>query len=207
MQADPVQLAWGPDTWDAWDPWTIASLLDGVRARWYVAGGWALDLFRGRQTRPHEDLEIGVPLWEFDPVRDRLSTYDFYVAGREGFWPVEAAGPAYFEYQQTMVRDPSTDRWRLDVLRCPDDGVNWICALDRTIHRPHAEAVAHTPDGIPYLRPELVLLFKALQTRPKDQLDFDSTAPHLPADSQAWLATTLAQATGPHHPWLERLNL
>ncbi|MGH3656155.1 MAG: nucleotidyltransferase domain-containing protein [Micromonosporaceae bacterium] len=27
---------------------------------WCVAAGWALDLFRGEQTRPHEDLEIAV---------------------------------------------------------------------------------------------------------------------------------------------------
>lgn len=27
---------------------------------WYVAGGWAVDLFLGRRTRPHEDIEVAV---------------------------------------------------------------------------------------------------------------------------------------------------
>jgi uncharacterized protein (DUF952 family) len=31
----------------------------GFAHLWWVAGGWALDLFLGRKTRPHADLEIG----------------------------------------------------------------------------------------------------------------------------------------------------
>ncbi|HEY3560334.1 MAG TPA: hypothetical protein VGL05_22860 [Kribbella sp.] len=86
MLAEPVRLEWGPGTWDAWDPPTVANLLEGV-ARWCVVGGWALDLFHGRQTRDHEDLEIATPLWDFDLIRERLSDHEFFVAGREGFWP------------------------------------------------------------------------------------------------------------------------
>ena len=39
------------------------------------------------------------------------------------------------------------------------------------------EIVHHTRDGIPYLAPELVLLFKAKHPRQKDQADFDSYGP------------------------------
>jgi len=203
--AEPVRLEWGPSAWDAWDPPTIAKLLEGVPARWYVVGGWALDLFRGRQTRDHEDLEIATPLWDFERIRERLSAYEFFVAGREGFWPVDGAGGAYFEYQQTMARDPSSGMWRVDVMRAPDDGANWICALDRNIKRPHDEAVAHTVDGIPYLRPELVLLFKGLQTRSKDQADFEATVPLLSAEARTWLAQALVETKGNSHPWIGAL--
>jgi hypothetical protein len=204
--AEPVQFDWSPATWAGWDPPTIAQLLDGVDARWCVVGGWALDLFRGHQSRAHEDLEIVTPLWDFDRIRERLSAYDFYVAGREGFWPVDGAGEAYFEYQQTMARDPATGQWCVDVMRIPDDGKNWICSLDRHIHRPYDEAVARTADGIPYLLPELVLLYKGLQTRPKDQADFDATAPLLTAGARTWLAEALANTKGPDHPWIEILS-
>ncbi|TDD42651.1 hypothetical protein E1263_42115 [Kribbella antibiotica] len=206
MLSKPVRLDGGPAAWDAWRPEEIAGLLAGTRARWCVVGGWALDLFRGRQTREHEDLEIATPLWDFDLLRERLSGYEFFVAGREGFWPVDGAGPAYFEYQQTFVRDPSTGRWRADVMRTPDDGVHWICALDRSIRLPYDEAVARTPDGIPYLRPELVLLFKGLQTRPKDQVDFEATAPLLSEAARRWLRAALADASGEEHPWITLLG-
>jgi hypothetical protein len=46
-----------------------------VSAFQYVAAGWALDLFLGRQTRPHEDLEIGVPADRFDEVAARFDTW------------------------------------------------------------------------------------------------------------------------------------
>jgi aminoglycoside-2''-adenylyltransferase len=206
MLVEPVQLEWGPETWDAWRPDEISSLLAGVDARWCVVGGWALALFRGRQTRAHEDLEIATPLWDFDVLRERLSAYEFFVAGREGFWPVDGAGGAYFEYQQTMVRDPANGKWRVDVMRCPDDGTNWICALDRAIRMPYDESVAHTSDGIPYLRPELVLLYKGLQTRPKDQLDFEATTPLLDAAARRWLAEALRETKGSTHPWIKSLN-
>ncbi len=27
---------------------------------WWIAGGWALDLFAGDQSRPHKDLDVGI---------------------------------------------------------------------------------------------------------------------------------------------------
>ena len=56
-------------------------------APWYVAAGWALDLFLGRQTREHDDLEIGVPA---RPVRrgpEALGGFEFVVVGDGKAWP------------------------------------------------------------------------------------------------------------------------
>ena len=40
--------------WDAWRPEEVARRLTGVDAPWYVAAGWAIDLFLGGQRREHE---------------------------------------------------------------------------------------------------------------------------------------------------------
>lgn len=65
-----------------------------------------------------------------------------------------------------------------------------------------------TADGLPYLTPELVLLFKSRNTgpeeRPKDQQDFERTLPHLHPAQRTWLCWTLL-ITEPEHPWLEQL--
>jgi hypothetical protein len=47
----PVQ-AFEPDLgkWDAWRPDEVAKVLAGVEAPWYVAAGWAIDLFLGAIT-------------------------------------------------------------------------------------------------------------------------------------------------------------
>jgi hypothetical protein len=59
--------------WDPWRPEDVARLLAGVSVPWYVAAGWALDLFRGEQTREHSDLEIAVPAVSFGAVRAALA--------------------------------------------------------------------------------------------------------------------------------------
>ncbi|MGM7683701.1 nucleotidyltransferase domain-containing protein [Cytobacillus sp. Hm23] len=35
-------------------------LMSSYNKPWFIAGGWAIDLFIGKQTRPHHDLEIAI---------------------------------------------------------------------------------------------------------------------------------------------------
>ena len=75
---------------------------------------------------------------------------------------------------------------------------------DETIRLPYRGIIRRTPDGIPYLTPELVLLFKAKHARAKDQADFDATIPYLTSDQRATLAGLLARAH-PGHRWIAQL--
>ncbi len=59
--------------------------------------------------------------------------------------------------------------------------------------------------GIPVLRPEGVLLYKAKACRPKDQADFATCLPHLSTDARAWLSEAL-EVVYPGHPWLRALS-
>jgi hypothetical protein len=105
---------------------------------------------------------------------------------------------------QTWLREPATGNYLLDVFREPHDGSTWICRRDETIRLPYRDIIHHTPNGIPYLAPELVLLFKAKHARPKDQADFDETVPHMTPPQRETLAELLAR-THPGHPWLADL--
>jgi hypothetical protein len=105
---------------------------------------------------------------------------------------------------QTWLRDPATGNYLLDVFREPHDGETWVCRREATIRLPYSEIIHHTPDGIPYLAPELVLLFKAKHARPKDQADFDETVPHMTPAQRTALAGLLARVH-PGHRWLANL--
>jgi hypothetical protein len=59
--------------------------------------------------------------------------------------------------------------------------------------------------GIPILAPEIQLLFKAKQTREKDQADFDRVMPRLRIDQRAWLMDALRRYHA-GHPWLSALG-
>ncbi|MBO3743511.1 nucleotidyltransferase domain-containing protein [Actinoplanes flavus] len=183
-----------------WTPAEIANRLTGVTAPWCVAAGWALDLFRGEQTRPHSDLEIAVPAARFPEIRDRFPGYAFDAVGDARIWR-SPSPEALHATHQTWLRDPATDDYLVDVFREPHDGPTWICRRDETIRLPYPEIIEHTPDGIPYLRPELVLLFKAKHRRPKDQDDFDGILPLLSPARRATLSRLLTRVH-PGHPWL-----
>jgi hypothetical protein len=105
---------------------------------------------------------------------------------------------------QTWLRDPATGHYLVDVFREPHDGPAWICRHDQTVRLPYREVIRYTADGIPYLAPELVLLFKAKHARPKDQADFDMTVPQLTAAQRVTLAGLLARVY-PGHRWLASL--
>ncbi len=189
--------------WDAWHPAQIVDRLAGVSAPWCVAAGWALDLFRGGQTREHEDLEIAVPAGHFAEVRRALSRWEFFVVGDGRRWPVDS--PAYELLHQTWLWDRAPGVYRLDVFREPHDGDTWICRRDETIRLPYDRIIRRTADGIPYLTPEIVLLFKAKHHRDKDQRDFEGVLPLLDAGQREWLAETLDRVH-PNHKWLGDLE-
>ncbi len=59
---------------------TIYSLLRAFTRPWYFAGGWALDLYLGKKTRPHEDVEIVVFRRDQFALREYLVGWSFQKA-------------------------------------------------------------------------------------------------------------------------------
>jgi hypothetical protein len=204
IELSPAEIeALGARWSSCWTPSEVAHVLTGIAAPWYVAAGWALDLFRGAQTREHADIEIAIPAASFAEVRDRVPGYVFDAVGSGRIW--ENAPPDVLAaVHQTWLRDPATGNYLVDVFREPHDGDTWICRRDATVRPPYGDIIHHTDDGIPYLAPELVLLFKAKAVRRKDQADFDATVPHLTAAQRATLAELLARVHPEHH-WLAHL--
>jgi Aminoglycoside-2''-adenylyltransferase len=192
--------------WDAWRPEELARLLDGVRVPWYVAAGWALELFRGEQRREHEDLELAVPNTRFDEVAEVLGEFEiFLITDRAEATPLAEARDRLFDTHQTWIREPATSKWRFDLFREPSDGDTWICRRDPAIRMPYDTLIERTDDGIPYGRPEVVLLFKAKHAHEaKNQGDFEATVPLLDAARRDWLRDALARVH-PGHAWLDAL--
>jgi hypothetical protein len=189
--------------WDPWHPDEVASRLRDVTAPWCVAGGWAIDLYLGRRTREHEDLEIALPAPGFGQVRRALADCRFEVAGDGLLWPED--GPAFAAMYQTWVSGPAggqpADRvYRLDVMREPTSDGRWACRRDERILRPYDQVIGRDSAGIPYLVPEIALLFKAKAARPKDEADFAAVLPELGPAARAWLRRAL-DLVHPGHSW------
>jgi hypothetical protein len=214
----PGGIELGDPPWRPWSPQEAARRLGSVRAPWYVAGGWALDLFLGRETpetasRVHEDLEVAVPAAAWPEVAAALSGLTVYAAGSGRLWPLADPGvdaaAALAAVHQTWVFDPAGAAFVLDVFREPHTHDTrhrdqWICRRDPTLRVPYPDLIARTASGIPYLRPEWVLLFKAKSTRPKDEADLEGVRTLLDDPARRRVYDLIARIH-PGHPWLDRL--
>jgi hypothetical protein len=65
--------------------------------------------------------------------------------------------------------------------------------------------ILRTAGGVPFQRPEIVLLFKAKHARPRDDGDLQAVLPALERERRAWLAEWL-ERIHPGHRWLDAIR-
>src|SRR5581483_22863 len=102
-------------------------------------------------------------------------------------------------------RPDKTAPWAIQLMIADTEDDRWLCRRDARIHRPITTIGHQTSDGIPYLAPEIQLLYKAKAPRPKDEEDFTKALPLLNQSSRNWLAQALV-LIHPGHPWLVLLS-
>lgn len=187
--------------------YAVVEELRNLSVPWYISSGWALDLFLGQSSRCHHDVDVVVARtdqlllqqhlanrgWQFvTPLEGRLEPWPLYMHLELPRHQAHAhrAG-AFIDF---LFTDITHGVWRYR--REP----SILQAIDRI--------VLQTADGLSFLAPEIVLLFKSKNTgildRSKDQADFERVYPHLDATRRAWLRWALF-VTAPQHPWLDLL--
>ncbi|MBS7546011.1 nucleotidyltransferase domain-containing protein [Ancylobacter oerskovii] len=186
--------------WSAWSPRQLARRLAGVTAPWCIAGGWALDLWHGAQTRTHEDIEFTVLAEDLPAFRQALAGMEFHTAHAGVLAPLPGAMEPPAHVAQIWCRDVEAGCWRADMMIERGTPATWVYKRDPAITCARDEAVGRTPDGLPYLKPAIVLLFKARHRRPKDEADFASAVPRLSVEERRRLKAWLARAH-PGHDW------
>ncbi|MHB9025924.1 MAG: nucleotidyltransferase domain-containing protein, partial [Armatimonadota bacterium] len=193
-----------------WEPLSVdevVELMSGLATPWWIAGGWAIDLFLGRQTRTHADIDVLIRRDDQLIVQEYLADWDLYKTQQPGLksWP---AG----EFLNRPIDDIWCRRtpdapWALQLMLLDTDGDRWVFKRDATIGGALAEIGGHSTTGIPYLRPEIQLLYKAKpHTLTKDQSDFDLAVPCLTREAQAWLLRQLLRRFPEGHDWITALT-
>jgi hypothetical protein len=67
-----------------------------------------------------------------------------------------------------------------------------------------SEVVRKTADSLPYLAPEIQLLYKSKAPRPRDEVDFAEIGPLLNSGARSWLHGAITRVNPDHH-WLRLL--
>lgn len=191
-----------------WSPLTPAEahrLFRGLPAPWWIAGGWALDLFIGRQTRDHADLDIEVLRRDQGIVQRHLVGWDLRTAAAGVLRPW-AVGVALGAGVNSVWCRPSSDApWAVQIMFASSVGDDWHYRREPTIARPLATLGLTNADGLPFLAPEVQLLYKSRAPRPKDDADFRLVLPLLGMERARWLFEALREAT-PEQCWLPQLH-
>ncbi len=184
-----------------WEPLELASVVEAfapARFRWWISGGHALDLHLGRTWRYHEDTDVGVVRRDLGALHSLLSDWDLHVAaaGHLTPWHGEPLDAGRHQNNVWCRRAPGRP-WALDVTIGEGSNDSWTYRRDPSVQVPWPLAVLHTTDGVPYLSPELQLLYKSKGRRPKDDVDAAEVVPDLD-DRQRELLSRLLE---PDHAW------
>ena len=185
-------------------PESVAAIMDGVGVWWAVAGGWAIDLWLGEQTRDHHDVEVVVKRCDQRVVHAALTTdWDLFALDPPGGgWRPWRGAPIHAPAFQLQARSSSGE---FDLFTEEIDETRWHFRRDSRITSGSEEVIVPSASGIPIVRPEIQLLYMAKSTEPKNQRDFETARPHLTPEAALWLTNAL-QITLPGHHWIQQLR-
>jgi hypothetical protein len=181
----------------------VASLFAGTR--WWLAGGYALELAAGHQWRDHGDIDVLLLRQDQLSAQRALAGWEWWAADPPGTLRPWQAGETLPPAVHDIWCRPAPGPWRIQVMLDESAGEDWISRRNPGIHRPIATLGHVSASGTPYLAPEIQLFYKAKGLRPKDEQDFAEVLPVLDAGQRNWLRVAVNSTCG-DHPWLGRLT-
>jgi hypothetical protein len=191
-----------------WRPLTIpevAARFECTDVDWWIAGGHAIDLFLGWETRPHADLDVEMFRKDREVLFDVFDGWELHSMseGALNRWmPGEPIEPPVFGI---WGRPDASAAWGVEVMLADGDGATWKFRRDNEIRMDLEALTLRSPKGVRYCTPEVQLLYKSKQARPKDDIDFARCVHRMDAGQRRWLLAAIARST-PGHPWIGVLD-
>src|SRR5258708_4938719 len=183
----------------------VADIMSDFGPSWALCGGWSVDIWLGRQTREHSDVDLTV----FHD--DQLAVFDYFRAGwlLNGHDEHDGDGTAPWNGRRltspSHVHAYSDDGLHLDIQLNRRSGTDWVFSTRAGVTMPISKCIRPSPAGWPTLAPEAVLFYKAIGwIRPHDEADFQALAPRLAAPDRVWLRKAPSPLR-PTHQWLPAL--
>lgn len=168
---------------------------------WFFCGGTALDLFMGKPLRTRHDVDMGILRDEQDLLPKHFPGVDIYWVSPKTRWQGERLELPVHELYVHIPGEP------LEVLLNEATERDWVYRRDARITRPLHKAILtnETMGGVPYLAPEIVLLYKSKHMRERDIFDFNAVKAELFKDQRDWLKQSLDLVYLGAHPWSAEL--
>ncbi|CDQ21532.1 Aminoglycoside-2''-adenylyltransferase [Halobacillus karajensis] len=169
---------------------------------WMFAGGWAIDLHIGEETRKHEDVEVAIFREDQHELFQALKTWEKYVVKHRELMEWKSGETLNLPVHE--IHAFSQEGHELEILLNEKKKGLWEFRRDPSITFDLERMHLQSEHGYAYLNPEIVLLYKSTYTRSKDYEDFNYVFPYLNEHQKEWLKQALMHHQ-PQHPWLEAL--
>ncbi len=195
---------------DIWDPLSLSAtvdLLNKLSVPWWIAGGYAIDLFVEKNIRPHGDIDVVVCRCHQLEVQSYLSGWDLNVAvdGELRSWCTGELLEG--KCKDIWCRKTLGEPWALQLMLIDTENNDWVFRRDPTIRGSLTTIGRCSSAGVPYLSPEIQLLYKVKQeTIEKDQVDFDAAVPLFGLSEQKWLKDKINKLFPEGHQWAESIE-
>lgn len=190
--------------WEPLTPLAVVALFEqaGHGRSWWIAGGYAIELFVGRELRAHGDIDVLLLRRDQEVAHEVLAGWDIHAADPPGQLRPWKAGEILPPYVHDIWcrAEPSTP-WSLQIMLDNSDGEQWYSRRHAMVTRPLSKLGRYTDDGWPYLAPEVQLFYKAKPGNQlaKDEIDFAAALPHLDEPARRWLDEALKVVIPDHH--------
>jgi len=197
--------------WDCLDPTGMREFMAGFARPWWVVGGWAIEAFTFEHgtgsAREHEDIDVSILVCDVPALREHVGeSWQLWNIANGALRPLIDRWPdVQHPESQIWGRREATSTWAFDLPLTPDRDGLWT---NKRLpdHVAPIEAVTWVADdGIRYLNPEIVLLYKSRLERLKDTRDLDRAWPLMDERARGWLREKVA-LLHPDHGWLGRMS-
>jgi hypothetical protein len=193
--------------WSALSPKEVSALFANHRGRWWIAGGWAIELFAGGNGRRHGDIDIELLRSEQLSLHETLVGWQIFACRYPGkdalsLWPAGEVLPP--EVHDIWCRPSPDAPWGLQVMLMDDDGDSWRYRRNPAIGGALG-SLGIEAQGMPVIAPEIQLLYKSKGRLPKDEFDLALALPLLDDARRNWLIDAL-EVSDPSNPWLAELR-
>ena len=186
---------------------SVAALFAEAEFPWAFCGGWAVDLFLQRLTREHEDVDVAVLRQDQLRVQSHLQSRGWDLQkverGRRAAW--RSGEFLELPVHEIHCGNPEHSPGHIEILLNESADANFVFRRDGRVRRRLSKAVLRTPGGLPFLAPELILLYKAGDPgdrNDRNEADFLALASHLESGQREWLRAALGTLY-PGHVWLD----
>lgn len=171
----------------------VKNKMDKFGFPWFVAGGWAIDLFLGRETRAQADVEIGIYR------KNQMQLCRFFSKSKKQFVDNRnyTGKRERHEWTKEYLRLPIHELYidlgglELKVLLNERDDHNWVYRRDPRIQLEEDRVILLNGLDIPYLCPQIVCLCKTKDMGDKDRADIALALHGMDEAQRKWLFDSL----------------